>query len=59
MGVNKEGLEEVIRFRGKDVKLKKVQKHVRRKPSVVGTIFINMFIILALILAILLVTGTI
>ena len=42
---------------GKKLTRKKLQKKFKHKPRLIGTILINSFIILAIIIAILLVTG--
>jgi len=42
---------------GKKISAKKLQKKVSRKPRLIGTIFINIFIILAIVIAGILVMG--
>lgn len=42
---------------GKKLTRKKVQKKVKHKPRLIGTILTNSFIILAIIIIILLITG--
>lgn len=57
MGGDKKGLSEMVHFRGKEVSIKKIQKHIRHKPSIIGTVLINMAIIITIIMAILLIVG--
>ncbi len=48
-----------VRFRGKDVKVKKIEKHVRHRPRLIGTLLTNASIILVIIILILLFGGVI
>ncbi len=43
-----------VRFRGKNVEVKKIEKHVMHKPRLIGTLLANASIILVLIILILL-----
>jgi len=45
---------ESVRFRGKNIKVAKLEKKVRHKPRLVGPILINLSIILTIIAIILL-----
>ena len=57
MDVDKKGLNEKVRFRGKDVKFKKIEKHVSHKPRLFGAVLTNIFIILAIVMTIILLIG--
>ncbi len=49
--------ESSVRFRGKDVKIEKLQKKVRHKPKLFGVILINFSIIIAVLIVILILLG--
>lgn len=44
-----------VRFRGKNVKTKKIQRHVSKKPRILGPVVINFTVIFLIIFVVLII----